>query len=84
MSERTSKQQTTLSSDIAIEAAFERAGAYLAGCKRVAVRIPSGESPDDRVLEVGYNGTMFLLRRGETLEVPEPIYEVLRDAGLCA
>lgn len=60
-------------------------GKYLASCPKRLVRIP--EIPDDekaneRGVVVGFNGHNTLIRRGVDVEVPEPIYEILRNARL--
>ena len=44
--------------------------------------IPKGAEPGDDVVEVGLNGRMFLIRRGEPVELPEPLVEVLEHAQL--
>lgn len=45
------------------------------------VRIPAQPGGGD-VLEVGWNGRMFLIRRAQPVAVPQPLYEILRHAGL--
>lgn len=65
----------------------ERSGASLEDATRVnpprrTVRLQKSHSGDE-VVEVGYNGQMFLIRRGETVAVPLPVLEILERAGLC-
>lgn len=54
--------------------------AYLKSCKKIPVRLPFKDS-NDNVVEVGYNGFMMLIKCGESVEVPEPIFEILKNSG---
>ena len=48
---------------------------------RVTIRIPSTKEPGgDRDVPVGVNGTIFLIRRDEKVEVPYRVYEALNHA----
>lgn len=40
------------------------------------------KQPGSDVLEVGWNGRMFLIRRAQAVQVPQPVYEILCHAGL--
>ena len=65
-----------------IDQEFERTAGALTGCHRRRVTIPRSAEPGDDVVEVGLNGRMFLIRRGEPVELPEPLAEILEYAQL--
>lgn len=65
-----------------IDREFERAAGALKGYPRRSVMIPKSEQPGDEVVEVGFNGRMFLIRRGEEVELPQPLVEILEHAQL--
>lgn len=49
--------------------------------KRVKILIPSTEAQGgNRPVFVGVNGVSFLIKRDEEVDVPVPVYEVLRNA----
>ncbi len=48
-------------------------------CTVLLPKIPGDES---NVVEVGLNGRFYLLARGETLELPLSLVEILRHGGL--
>ena len=48
---------------------------------RQPVRLPLIKNGDE-VVEVGYNGKMFLIRRGEQVNLPLPLLEILEHAGI--
>lgn len=64
-----------------IDRAFERVATQLKGAPRRAICLPKTGTGDE-VIELGFNGAMFLIRRGETVELPEPLCDVLTHAGL--
>jgi hypothetical protein len=48
------------------------------------VFIPADENIKDenyQYVEVGLNGTMYMVARGRSVEVPVPVYEVLKLSG---
>ena len=65
-----------------IDLEFEKVAGALTDCPKRRVMIPKGAEPGDDVVEVGLNGRMFLMRRGEPVELPEPRVEVLEHAQL--
>lgn len=65
-----------------IDLEFEKVAGALTDCPKRRVMIPKGAEPGDEVVEVGLNGRMFLIRRGEPVELPEPLVEILEHAQL--
>lgn len=50
------------------------------GAKKVKTRIPlSLVTPNDDVLYLGLNGVGFYFRRGETVELAEPLVELMEN-----
>lgn len=45
------------------------------------ITIPTQQQAGD-VVEVGWNGRMFLTQRGRKVQVPLPLYHILHHAGL--
>jgi len=66
--------------DRRIDAEFAKTTDALAAFPRRRGMIPPS-GPGEDALELGYNGRMYVLRRGEWLELPEPLCEVLEHAG---
>ncbi len=64
-----------------IDQEFARAAGALSNFKKRRVRLPLTHTGDD-VVEVGYNGTMFLIRRGESVDLPQPLVEILEHAAI--
>ena len=52
--------------------------------KRVFVKVPRAGSGEDPYQLVGVNGEMFRIKRGERVEVPESVAEVLQNADAAA
>jgi len=46
------------------------------------VMLPLIPGEESRTVEVGLNGHFYLLSRGESLELPLPIIEILEHGGL--
>jgi hypothetical protein len=46
------------------------------------VLLPKVPGDESGVVEVGLNGRFYLLTRGESLELPLPLIDVLRHGGL--
>lgn len=60
----------------------EEAGRMLAAEPKVRVRIPMHPlNEEDRVVPVCVNGYNYFLNRGETVEVPETVAELLAAAA---
>ena len=54
----------------------------LAAQPKVRVRIPKNElNEDDRVVPVSVNGYNYFINRGESVEVPQTVAELLEGAG---
>ena len=64
-----------------IDREFARTPGALKDFPRRAVTIPPS-GPGEDAVEVGLNGHMFLIKRGERVELPEPLCEVLENAGV--
>lgn len=70
-------------SDVTIPAEPERAadkGAEVATDKRVRIRLEESENIPPTGLFVGDNGTGYILRPGEELDVPVGVLEILSNA----
>lgn len=55
-----------------------------AGCpeyKTVKVMIPKDINENDDVLTIGYQGEMFYFLRGKSVNMPEPLMQLLVDTG---
>ena len=60
----------------------EKIAKALAPQPKVRVRIPKNElNEDDRVVPVSVNGYNFFINRGESVEVPQTVAELLEGAG---
>ena len=53
-----------------------------AGAKKVKTMIPNIPGCKDDVVCVGLNGTKFYFLRGKSVEVPEPVLEILQNCKL--
>ena len=49
--------------------------------KMVATMFPRFPGSDDDVMYVGLNGVGFYLMRGESVEIPEELVELLKNTG---
>lgn len=49
--------------------------------KTVKVNIPKIPGDGDDVQFVGLNGVSFYFMKGATIDMPEPLYNLLRDCG---
>ena len=55
-----------------------------AGCadaKKVKMMLPRTPGDNDDVQYVGLNGVDFYFLRGESVEIPEPVAEILKNTG---
>ena len=57
------------------------AQAGCAGCKKQKMLLPLLPGSRDDVVFVGLNGVSFYFMRGRTVEMPEPLAEILRNTG---
>ena len=62
-------------------ATFRRSGHVLDDGLVLVFSAPRSYTGED-VVELGFNGRMFLIRRGEEVCLPEPLIEILEHAGL--
>lgn len=60
--------------------AEENARAAVAASETVKVMLPS--VPGQNEVEIGLNGRFFLVKRGVPLDLPMPLVEVLKHAGM--
>lgn len=74
-------RQTRAMSTYEIDRAFLRVAGTLKKAPHARVRIPALGSGDE-VVELGYNGRMFLIKRGEAVDLPLPLIEVLERAQI--
>ena len=52
--------------------------AKLDACKKVKIKIPlDKQNPKDLTVEVQINGYVYQMKRGEFIEVPEPVVKLL-------
>lgn len=69
-------------SDAQMDAEVKRWGQQLAKYPKKHVRIPRlPNGPEGDCVPVGINGYVFKIKRGEDVEVPEPVYNILNDSG---
>lgn len=59
----------------------KKTGEILSQQKKIKIKLPL-INPKDDVVEVGINGYVYRIKRGESVEVPESVAEVLEHAGL--
>lgn len=60
----------------------EKTAKALAQQPKIKVRIPKNElNEEDLVVPVCINGYLFLINRGESVEVPKTVAELLEGAG---
>lgn len=57
------------------------AQAGCAGCEKEKVTLPLIPGSKDDVVFVGLNGVSFYFMRGRSVEMPEPLAEILRNTG---
>ena len=51
------------------------------GYKTTKVLIPRATNSGDDVLFVGLNGVRFYFRKGTSVQMPEPLLEILQNSG---
>ena len=52
-----------------------------AGCKKERVMLPLVPGSKDDVQYIGLNGVDFYFMRGRSVEMPEPLAEILKNTG---
>ena len=56
-------------------------GAELKGVEKVRIKIPADPlNPKDNVVPVGINGYNYLVKRGETVELPTEVVRISEEA----
>lgn len=53
-----------------------------AGAKKIKTMIPAIPGCKDDVVCVGLNGTKFYFLRGKSVDVPEPVLEIMKNCGI--
>ena len=73
------KKKTVVDADL--DAQARSTGAVLAKEKKVRIKIPEDhKNPMNRVVPVCINGYLYYINRGETVEVPEMVADILSQA----
>lgn len=73
------KKKTVVDADLDVQA--RNTGAVLAKEKKVRIKIPKDhKNPMNRVVPVCVNGYLYYINRGETVEVPETVADILSQA----
>ena len=73
------KKKTVVDADL--DAQARSTGAVLAKEKKVRIEIPEDhKNPMNRVVPVCINGYLYYINRGETVEVPETVADILSQA----
>ncbi|MBE5780243.1 MAG: hypothetical protein E7328_00250 [Clostridiales bacterium] len=67
--------------DVEIDSMSAQCGELLHKYPKTRVRIPVVPGEGD-VVECGINGYNFIIKRGATVELPEPVVELLSNAGI--
>ena len=68
-------------SDQEIEVLAQNTGAVLKKEKKVRIKIPlNRKNPADCVVPVGINGYFYYINRGQSVEVPESVAQILSEA----
>ena len=75
-------EKTKAAARAALDPEAAKAGAALARQPKVSVKIPLNTlNRDDVVVPVCINGYNYFINRGETVEVPQSVAEVLENGG---
>ena len=76
------KKETDPMTDAQMDSASEQTGAELKRGKTVRIKIPIDPmNKSDKVVPVCINGHLYRINRGESVEVPEAVAEVLEQGG---
>jgi len=68
--------------DAQLDYLAKAAGEEIKKLPKVKIRIPKDPlNPKDEVVPVCINGYIWQIKRGETVEVPKPVADILADAG---
>lgn len=74
------KSETPQVSDAALDKAAKEVASAL-GSEKVKIKLPKYQGAPDPV-EVGVNGYFFIIKRGEEVEVPPAVKEILENAEM--
>lgn len=75
------KKKSTQETEMDMDAQARSTGAVLAKEKKVRIKIPEDyKNPMNRVVPVSINGYLYYINRGETVEVPETVADILAQA----
>ena len=76
------KQPTAPVSDAQIDAEAAKTGDALRAGEKVRIKIPEDkQNPRDKVVPVCVNGHLYRINRGEAVEVPRVVADILEGAG---
>ena len=68
--------------DAQIDAEAEKTGDVLRAGAKVRIKIPEDKlNPKDTTVPVCVNGHLYRIQRGQTVEVPEVVADILHGAG---
>jgi len=68
--------------DAQIDAEAEKTGDVLRAGAKVRIKIPEDKlNPKDTIVPVCVNGHLYRIQRGQTVEVPEVVADILHGAG---
>jgi hypothetical protein len=77
----TEKEGATKIQDSELDKWAKKVGIDLKETKKVSIKIPRSElNPHDEVVSVGINGYFFSIKRGEEVQVPEEVKNILERA----
>ncbi len=73
---------TEKTTEASMEAAARSTGAALAKTKKVRIKIPlDRKNPANQVVPVAINGYLYYINRGQSVEVPQAVADILTEAG---
>ncbi len=76
------KKKAEQLTDEAMDKMAQAAGDEINAQPKVKIKIPKDPlNPKDDTVPVGVNGYYWVIKRGETVEVPEVVADILTEAG---
>lgn len=76
-----SNEKKLQTAEMDLDAQARSTGAVLAKEKKVRIKIPEDhKNPVNRVVPVCINGYLYYINRGQTVEVPETVADILAQA----
>ena len=76
-----SSEKKKLTAEAEMDAQARSTGAVLAKEKKVRIKIPEDhKNPMNRVVAVCINGYLYYINRGESVDVPETVADILTQA----